>query len=61
MGKYGVFEVPALVRATVDTCQDRCANLGDWFINADRESEGQREAARVVDMVPNHLALEGVL
>jgi hypothetical protein len=61
MGKYGVFEVPAPVGATDEACHDRCADLGDSFIDETRGPDDRREVARVLDMVPSQLALEGTL
>jgi hypothetical protein len=58
MGMYGMHELPAPVRATVDTCHDSCADLGDSFIDESQKPEGRRE--RVL-MVLSNLVLEGVL
>lgn len=48
MGKYGVCELPAQVRATVDTCHDRCADLDDSIIDESQGPEGRRERVLIV-------------
>lgn len=58
MGKYGVCELPAPVRATVDTCHGRCADLDDSIID---ESQGPEVGRERVLMVLSDLTLEGVL
>jgi hypothetical protein len=46
MDQYGVFELSAPVRATDDTCHDRCTNLCDSFIDETRGPDDRREVAR---------------
>ena len=46
MDKYGVFELPAPVRATDDTCHGRCADLCDSFNYETQRPDDRREVAR---------------
>jgi hypothetical protein len=59
MGMYGMCELPAPVRATVDTCHDSCADLGDSFIDESQRPEGRRE--RVPIETAQQSGLGGVL
>jgi hypothetical protein len=61
MGKYAVFELPAPVGPTDETGHDRCAKLGDSFIDETPRPDDRRGVARVLDMVLSQLALEGAL
>ena len=46
MGKYGVLELSAPVKATVETCYEGRAYLGDCFIDEDQGPEVRRENRR---------------
>jgi hypothetical protein len=61
MDRNGVFELPAPVRTTENTCHDRCATLSDSYIYEKPGLITAEKSHEILDMVLNPLASDGTL